>query len=370
MVSDLSRMRLYRTALGRVVRPGSVVADIGTGLGVFALIAVRLGARRVYAIDPAAAIEVGREIARKNGVEDQIEFIPEISTRVSLPELVDVVVSDLRGVLPLYGEAVHALIDARDRLLTDGGKMIPSRDTMYAALVEAQDLYPTVATDADLGLDISAAERFAVNTPITTWIEGDKLLVAPQAWSTLDYGTVTSADVRGHVSWVAARDGVAHGLCVWFDGELIDGVELSNAPGNSKTVYKHSFFPLATPVSLVKGDGIEVEIEARLVGDSYVWRWITEVTDGQKASSPKAAFEQSTLTATPLSPSRLQRREARHVAALNENGEIDLQVLTWIDGATALTDIADRLASRFPHRFPSREDALRRVAALSAVYSR
>ena len=51
MLSDHERMRRYRQAIEAVVRPGDVVADLGTGLGVLALMAVRAGASFVYAID-------------------------------------------------------------------------------------------------------------------------------------------------------------------------------------------------------------------------------------------------------------------------------------------------------------------------------
>ena len=100
------RLAAYREALEKAVTPGCVVADIGTGIGIFAVLACQLGARRVYAIEPDPVIEVGREIAADNGVADRIEFIAELSTDISLPEPVDVIVSDLGGVLPINGGAV------------------------------------------------------------------------------------------------------------------------------------------------------------------------------------------------------------------------------------------------------------------------
>ena len=63
----------------RAVTDGSVVLDIGTGTGIFAMLACRYGARKVYAIDPNGAIEVAREIARDNGFDDRIEFSPRLA---------------------------------------------------------------------------------------------------------------------------------------------------------------------------------------------------------------------------------------------------------------------------------------------------
>src|SRR5579864_6216059 len=101
MMFDQPRMQAYVSALERAVRPGSVVLDIGTGTGVFALLACRFGARKVYAIEPNDAIHVARRLAADNGCADRIEFVQDLSTRITLPEKADVIVSDLRGVLPL-----------------------------------------------------------------------------------------------------------------------------------------------------------------------------------------------------------------------------------------------------------------------------
>ena len=54
MIDDAVRMDAYVAALRRVVKPGDVVLDIGTGTGIFAVLAARLGARRVFAVEPEA----------------------------------------------------------------------------------------------------------------------------------------------------------------------------------------------------------------------------------------------------------------------------------------------------------------------------
>ena len=58
MIADHIRIDAYVRALKAAIKPGSVVLDIGTGTGIFALLACRLGARRVFAIEPGAVIRV------------------------------------------------------------------------------------------------------------------------------------------------------------------------------------------------------------------------------------------------------------------------------------------------------------------------
>src|SRR5688572_6412577 len=102
MIRDRIRTDAYARALEQVVRPDSVVLDVGAGSGMFALLAARSGARRVFAVESGDVIELGRELATANGLADRITFIQSLSTRIDLPEPADVIVSDLHGVLPTY----------------------------------------------------------------------------------------------------------------------------------------------------------------------------------------------------------------------------------------------------------------------------
>lgn len=51
MLNDTVRMNAFAEALRQSVRPDSVVVDIGTGPGIFAMLACRFGAGKVYAIE-------------------------------------------------------------------------------------------------------------------------------------------------------------------------------------------------------------------------------------------------------------------------------------------------------------------------------
>src|ERR1051325_5003793 len=131
MLADAPRMDAYAAALRRTVQPGSVVMDLGSGPGVFALLACKLGARRVYAVEPDSVITLAREAAAANGFADRIEFFENLSTEIAVPEPATIIVSDLRGVLPWYEQNVSSIIDARKRLLARDGVLIPRRDILW-----------------------------------------------------------------------------------------------------------------------------------------------------------------------------------------------------------------------------------------------
>src|SRR5207247_9131381 len=118
-------------ALHRGISPASIVLDIVAGTGICSLLACLYGARKVYAIEPSSAIGIAEESARSNGFGDRIACIQALSTEVELPEKVNVIVSDLRGVLQLFTQHLPSIIDARRRLLAPGGNLISNGNVMW-----------------------------------------------------------------------------------------------------------------------------------------------------------------------------------------------------------------------------------------------
>ncbi len=323
MITDRPRMDAYAQALQQAVSPGCVVVDIGAGTGIFSLLACQLGAGHVHAVEPDVSIEVARAMAAANGYSNRITFHEAVSTKVGLSAVADVIVSDLRGILPLLQHHIPSIIDARERLLAPDGLLIPKADTLWAAVVEVPDLYrpyrePWMSNE--WGLDMRAGRRPVVNSWSKANAKPGQLLVAPQHWATVDYESIEGPDIAGELSWCAERPGTAHGVLVWFDADLGNGIGFSNAPGQEELIYGQAFFPLYEPVALVPGDEVLVELSANLVGGDYVWRWRTRVTGGTESRKPKAAFDQSTFFGDVLSPSQFRRREGRLYTSSQRRG--------------------------------------------------
>src|SRR5512138_212725 len=92
MMRDPVRMPAYAEAIRRSVAPGDVVLDLGAGLGILSMLALRAGAARVYAVELGDAIDVARQVARREGVADRLICLQGDSTRLELPEPVDLIV--------------------------------------------------------------------------------------------------------------------------------------------------------------------------------------------------------------------------------------------------------------------------------------
>lgn len=310
MLADAPRMDAYAAALHHTVKPDSVVMDLGSGPGVFALLACKLGARRVYAVEPDAVISLARECAAANGFSDRIEFFENLSTQIDLPEPATIIISDLRGVLPWFQQHLPSIIDARTRLLARGGVLIPQRDVLWAAVVEAPDAYEEIVgpwQNNKCELDLSAGTGLITNTWRKTRLKPEQLLTDPICWTTIDYYEVNSPDIRAEICWRAPGKGTAHGVAVWFDSELVDDIGFSNHPRAPEMIYGNGLFPFSQPVAVLEGDRIQLRLAAKMVGDDYVWRWDTDFFARDEEARLKASFRQSTFFGVPLSKAQLQK---------------------------------------------------------------
>lgn len=377
MIADQARMDAFMRALRHHITPQSVVLDVGTGTGIFALLACQLGARRVYAIEPDDSIQLARELAAANGWADRIEFFQELSSAVTLPEPADVVVSDLGGLLPWFQHHIPSIIDIRQRLLKPGGVLIPLRDRAWAAIVEAPEFYCRYTDGWDrhrFGLDMTAAQTTALNTLRRFRATPDQLLAPPQCWAELDYATVTDANVEAEIAFTIARPGSAHGLCLWFDRRLAPEIEIINAPApvagqaQPASIYAPLFFPLAQTIGLRAGDSVRVALSGHLVGADYIWRWDTQVFDQGNPAACKLQLRQSTFRGVALSLASLRKRASTYQPKLNQAAAIDRFILSQVADNLTLAEIATNLRNRYPQRFAEWHDALTHVSDLVGHY--
>lgn len=302
MISDRVRGDAYARAIASTVRRNDVVVDVGTGTGVFAVLACQAGARMVYAIESSAIVEVAREIADENGCFDRIKFLHSDSREIRLPEKANVLIADLRGTIPFFTSSLDALIDARNRFLAEGGVMIPRRDIVFAALAESVAAYEV--HDQPWGsrwgeIDLTAARRLAVNGMKKRMIEREELISEPAVVIALDYATIAATDFEAAMELHAVRDGIAHGFALWFDTLLAPGIGFSNAPGSAPTIYGRSFVPFEAPVDLRQGDAIVVDLAARFLSDAddYLWRWNSVLK--RRGGQSRPLFRQSTFFGQP-----------------------------------------------------------------------
>ncbi len=371
MIADRGRFDAYSRAITSAVRPGDVVLEIGCGPAVFALLACRAGARRVFAIDTADIVDFARKLAADNGLADRVEFFQIDSRKLELPEPANVIVSDIRGALPFHGHAIAAINDARTRLLAPGGTMIPQPDTVKAALIDAADFYSRIVNpwqNTAGNLDLSASLPQLLNDSYGSHFKPEQLLSDPQNFCVLDYASGASERGSAELTFTTTRAGTAHGICLWFETRLFADIGYSTGPGAIDSVYSQIFLPWLSPITLEQGEQVHVQLRADLIGSTYVWQWNTSIA----ASKDRQAihYRQSTFHGSHLSPRFLRSRSADFTPELSPEGQADLFLLQSMTGTTPLREIAESATRKFPQVFASTQAAFDRAATLAEKLAR
>jgi SAM-dependent methyltransferase len=368
MLRDRARIEAYTRALSAVISPSSVVLDIGTGVGTFSLIACRLGAARVYAVEPAAIIAVAEQNARANGFTDRITFVRSSAADAELPEPVDVIVSDLSGALPLFQEHLPAVMNMRDRFLRPGGTLIPQRDRLFCAPVSDAVLYAGIVEPwrSVSGIDLTAAETMALNAPRGWRIEPGRVAAEPRCWGELDYATLRSPDMIGSVEWTVGSATDIHGIALWFESTLHGEISFSSGPWFPDSVYATIVLPLLRPLNVCAGEVLRLTLEATLVDGRYVatWQAGTERQPGTKQSTllaeARSAAPAVGAAALPLSATF---RTSAGVVGRNVGQEVLL-----LDPASGLYHVLNETGARVWELLQDGEAVEAITAAVSTEY--
>jgi hypothetical protein len=375
-LADHARLSAFRQAIGEVVKPGDVVLDLGSGTGILGLLACRAGAKRVYSIEQGGMIELARQVSRANGFQDQMVFIKGLSTRVHLPEQVDVILADQIGRFGFEAGLLEYFSDARTRFLKASGVMIPSHVDLCVVPVECPDVWGQIEfwNDSPAGFDFSPARSLAANTGYPVKFRPEHFLGDPVTLASLDLSTATSDALSLETSVVAKRAGSLHGIGGWFSARLSDSVMMSNSPLTAQPINRMNvFFPIDRPVPLTQGE--RVQISMHIVPTELLVTWKVAVwgdTDhrqGEARGIKKAGFTHSTFQGMLISKEDLQRTQPHFLPKLSSWGEARLSVLSLCDGQRALSAIEQEVYHRHPTLFRSCGDAAAFVAEVITRYS-
>ena len=365
---DAVKLSRYREAISATVKPGDVVLDLGAGTGLLGFLAAQAGAARVYAVDGGAIITVVGELAKANGLGDVVVPLRALSTKVELPEKVDVIVGDQLGGMGFDAGVNDYYADAARRLLRPGGKAIPERYVIGLAPAEAPEEFAAIDFWGEReGFDLRPVRSYAANSVRPVRFTGDELLGPTVPVVELETTEDVDIDVRGQLT--ISRAGVLHGLVGSFRATMSPGVEMTNDPSDPDRMRHRwqDFLPLAEAVDVSPGDVVEFRLKASPKTLAVSWQ-VTVVPHG--GGEPTHRGRHSTMAGTFADPSELrERRPDRPVPVRTERLEETRRAIELLATAASIADVEAALAKEFPASFSSGDDATLLVRTLADLIS-
>lgn len=367
-LADASRISSFRAAVDRVVRPGDVVLDLGSGTGLLGLLACAAGASRVYAVDAGGMAEPARAIARANGFGDRVTVIDGWSMHIDLPERADVLVTDQIGHFGFEAGIVPNTNHARRCLLKPDARLVPSRIGLWVAPVDSAEVTAAIEfwSLRPAGFDMSPLRDMAANSGYPRDLQAAELLGPPRLGGTIDLSGDNRLVVVSAES-VIERAGTLTGIGGWFSATLAPGVIMSNSPLAADRIGRRCVvLPIARPVTVAPGDRVRTVI--RILPDDVLVSWTVEWFRSD-ASVPAGRFSHTTLRGMLLEPEKVKRTRPEYVPSLNARGEARRSVLALCDGRRTIGEIEQATYDRHRPIFRDRADAAVFVAEVMVGYS-
>lgn len=285
MLLDNQRMQAYRTAIEKLVTPESVVADVGTGMGVLALFAARAGAKKVYAIERVAeAADLARQNIAANGYSDKIEVIVGDAETLRLPEKVDILVSETMGTTGV-DEQIQNLtgIFARNNLKLDG-IAIPQTVRAMIAPSDFSHLTHALASSssiADFDWSVLKALRGDNNMSFRMPESDFVPLGSPAILDEVAVG-MTEVPVADplRINLTIDRPGILRSFVMWFEADMAPALDpelqIINYPGQTRASWSCGIFTVGDPTPVEAGDSLIVSVDTGRRQHSLNWslRWM------------------------------------------------------------------------------------------------
>lgn len=296
MLCDRVRMDAYYSSIfeNKHHFHGKTVLDVGTGSGILAIWSAQAGARKVYAVEATKMAEHARALIKANNLEDVIEVIESNVEEVTLPEKVDVIISEWMGYFLLRESMFDSVIYARDRWLKPTGVMYPSHARMWVAPIRSglgehkKCDYDSAMEDWDnfvgetktyYGVDMSVLSKpfseeqmkYYLQTSLWSNLHPNQVIGSPAIVKEIDCLTASVNDileVRADVlSSITLENTRLCGFGGWFDvhfrGRREDPaqqeIELTTAPSTDNgTHWGQQVFLLHPPVRVSEGDNLSL----------------------------------------------------------------------------------------------------------------
>lgn len=216
LLRDTARLDGFADAIARTVKPGDVVADIGSGSGILAYLAVQAGAERAFAVEMNTnSFAALLRHVRVNGMTGRVVPVLADGTQWRPKEPVDVVVCELMETGLLH-EPIAAVVRNVRSWESRPRAFLPKEVRLLAEGVEVQDTF----------------RGYRATYPGFRTVEGDEPLTTLAEYARFDFERDEPPErVEARFEVLATRDGRLGGLQLRTDTTVAPGVELRDSPG-------------------------------------------------------------------------------------------------------------------------------------------
>jgi type II protein arginine methyltransferase len=267
MMNEPRRNQAFHDGLQAAVTPDKLVFEIGTGSGLLAMMAARLGARQVFTCEAVGLVAAtARRIVRRNNFQDRVTVLAKPSQEVQLgadlPGQADLLVHEIFSSELLGEHVLPAIEDARRRLLKPGGQVLPSAASIMVALVGGDALGKNLHVGESFGFDLSEFNTIQPKKrPLYREDLAPVLLSDAVEAFRFDFQNQEAFPAeRKTLSITARQGGLCYGVIQWIRIELGPDARFENHPSHPSPVsnWQQTLYGFDQPLELAEGAAVSV----------------------------------------------------------------------------------------------------------------
>ena len=267
MMNEPERNQAYFDGLQAVVAPDRLVFEIGTGSGLLAMMAAKLGARRVVTCEAVSLVaRTASKIVERNGYREQVRVVAKPSHAVQLgedlPEQADVLVHEIFSSELLGEHVLPAIEDAKRRLLKPGGVVMPGAASIMVALVGGDELAQNIHASESFGFDVREFNAiYPKKRPLYREDLRPVLMSEPVEAFRFDFNADSDFPAESRrLELTATQAGRCYGVIQWIRLDMAPGVCFENAPAGRRAVasWQQTTYGFDEPLDITPGKVVPV----------------------------------------------------------------------------------------------------------------
>jgi predicted nicotinamide N-methyase len=257
MIKDYVRATAYWHAIEANVKPEDTVLELGCGSGILTFFAARAGAKKQYAIEINKNMidTVTRPLAKENGFEDKITFL--IGNSMNIPASAvnpkaDVFIAEILGDGIFNENILTYTIDARERFLKPGARMLPKGLDVYMFAYESPSKQTTFESE-DLTFIAKAHSARTESVYLKYDTYTNKMLSDTQKLLYIDLTTLQKPEFIATGELEITTPGRLDACCLYFVAHIDDNNLLSNSPWSPQISWTQQLFNIYPSKVVTKG---------------------------------------------------------------------------------------------------------------------